>query len=133
MVLETGQLLCSVHHLTSDGKDIPYKLSHKNHPCSIWARKSLSNYIYLGELGIALCNEYTSRYGKVHKTQAVIEWCGINLPNISDVGFTEPARAMPDIYKVDDIVQSYRNYYIGDKSSIAKWKYCSIPEWFKGV
>ena len=44
MILESAQLLCGVHHIVSpDNVNIPYKLSHKNHPCSIWTRKSLSN------------------------------------------------------------------------------------------
>ena len=60
MILETAQLLCGVHHATApDNTYVPYKLSHKNHPCSIWARTSLSNYLYLCELGLELCKEYT--------------------------------------------------------------------------
>lgn len=132
MILETAQLLCGVHHMTDQVTDqVPYKLSHKNHPCAIWSRESLSNYLYLCDLGLELCKEYTYRYGKRHKSQDVIEWCIVNKPNIVDKGFTEPARAMPDEYKVDSIVESYRNYYIGEKSKIAVWKNREIPEWFK--
>jgi hypothetical protein len=132
MILETAQLLCGVHHMTDQVTDqVPYKLSHKNHPCAIWSRESLSNYLYLCDLGLELCREYTYRYGKRHKSQDVIEWCIVNKPNIVDKGFTEPARAMPDEYKVDSIVESYRNYYIGEKSKIAVWKNREIPEWFK--
>lgn len=139
MILETAQLLCGVHHMTeqmmsqypSSSHQVPYKLSHKNHPCSIWARKSLSNYLYLCELGLELSKEYTHRYGKRHKSQEVIEWCIINKPNIPDIGFTEPAKAMPDEYKVDSVVQSYRNYYMGEKYSFAKWKNRETPNWFK--
>jgi hypothetical protein len=131
MILETAQLLCGVHHMTDQVTDqVPYKLSHKNHPCAIWSRESLSNYLYLCDLGLELCREYTCRYGKRHKSQDVIEWCIVNKPNIVDKGFTEPARAMPDEYKVDSIVESYRNYYIGEKSKIAVWKNREIPEWF---
>jgi hypothetical protein len=110
---------------------VPYKLSHKNHPCAIWSRESLSNYLYLCDLGLELCKEYTYRYGKRHKSQDVIEWCVTNKPNICDKEFTEPARAMPNEYKVDSVVESYRNYYIGEKSKIAVWKNREIPEWFK--
>ena len=128
MILETAQLLCSAHHVT--GGSAPYKLSHKNHPCSIWARKSLSNYLYLCELGLELSKEYTYRYGKRHKSQDVIEWCLINKPNIPDIGFTEPAMAMPDEYKVKSVVESYRNYYMGAKSGFAVWKNREKPFWF---
>ena len=31
--------------------------------------------------------------------------------------FTRPPLCMPDEYKSDDYVQSYRNYYIGDKKN----------------
>ena len=135
MILETAQLLCGVHHVTAHDTaqvtdQVPYKLSHKNHPCSIWARESLSNYLYLCELGLELCYEYTHRYGKRHKSQDVIEWCLTNKPNILDKGFTEPAKAMPDEYKVDDVVQSYRNYYCGAKSGFAVWKMRDIPHWY---
>jgi hypothetical protein len=134
MILETAQLLCGVHHVTEQvTEQVPYKLSHKNHPCSIWVRESLSNYIYLCELGLELCKEYTYRYEKRHKSQEVIEWCITNLPNIEDKGITQPARAMPDEYKVESVVQSYRNYYIGEKGSFAVWKKRKTPDWYQLV
>jgi hypothetical protein len=128
MCVEYSQLLCGVHWVVNS--EAPYKLSHKNHPCSIWARESLTNYLYLCELGLELCYEYTYRYGKKHKSQQVIEWCIENKPNIKDIGFTEPAKAMPDEYKVKSVVESYRNYYRGAKSGFANWKNREIPEWF---
>jgi hypothetical protein len=132
MILETAQLLCGVHHVTDQANDqVPYKLSHKNHPCAIWARKSLTNYLWLCELGLELSKEYTHRYGKRHKSQDVIEWCIENKPNIPDGGFTEPARAMPEQYKVKSVVESYRNYYNGEKVSFSKWKNRQTPTWFK--
>lgn len=131
MILETAQLLCGVHWFLPENTDhIPYKLSHKNHPCAIWARESLSNYLYLCELGLELCKEYTYRYGKRHKSQEVIEWCLDTKPNIKDVGFTTPPKAMPDEYKVDDVIESYRNYYRGAKISFAVWKNRPTPQWF---
>lgn len=128
MILETAQLLCGPHWINEN--EAPYKLSHKNHPCSIWVRESLSNYLYLCDLGLELCKEYTYRYGKRHKSQDVIEWCIINKPNIQDISFTEPPKAMPDEYKVISVIESYRNYYIGEKKGFAKWKNRDIPEWF---
>lgn len=132
MILETAQLLCGAHHLTDQVADqVPYKLSHKNHPCAIWVRESLSNYLYLCELGVELCKEYTYRYGKRHKSQDVIEWCITNKIKIIDRGLTPPPKAMPDEYKVPDVIQSYRNYYMGAKSGFTTWKGRNIPEWFK--
>ena len=47
MILESAQLLCGVHHMVESGLDVPYGLSHKNHPCSIWARECIENYVWL--------------------------------------------------------------------------------------
>ncbi len=131
MILESAQLLCGVHHMVETDRDIPYKLSHKNHPCSIWVRENLSNYFWLCELGLELCREYTFRYGRKHKSQQVIEWCIENSPEIPEGDFTDPPRAMPEQYKVGSVVESYRNYYIGEKYSFSNWKNRPIPNWFK--
>jgi hypothetical protein len=133
MVLETSQILCGVHWMSEGGQyDIPYKLSHKNHPCSIWARECIENYKWLCELGIELCKEYTLRYGKRHKSEDVIDWCISNPPKIRINGKMTPfALAMPDECKVDNPVESYRIYYMTEKRKIAVWKNREIPSWFK--
>ena len=129
MILETAQLLCGVHWVTSS--EAPYKLSHKNHPCSIWVRECYENYVWLCDLGMELCKEYSHRYGKRHKSQDIIEWCIVNKPNIRNNGDITPfALSMPDECKVGDTVESYRTYYIKEKYKIATWKNREIPYWF---
>ena len=131
MVLETSQILCGVHHMTNSQYIIPYKLSHKNHPCCIWARECMENYNWLCELGIELCEEYTYRYGKRHKSQDIIEWAMIHKPNIRSNGSLTPfALAMPDECKVGNSVESYRQYYMVAKRDFATWKYRETPSWF---
>ena len=129
MILETAQLLCGVHWV--EGGEAPYKLSHKNHPSAIWTRECVENYIWLCDLGLELCNEYTYRYGKRHKSQDIIEWCLLNVPNIPEKGDTTPfALAMPDECKVGDAVASYRVYYMVEKRGFANWKNREVPQWF---
>jgi hypothetical protein len=128
MILETAQMLCTAHW--QSGGVAPYKSTHKNHPCTIWARESVDNYKWLCDLGVSLCDEYTQRYGKVHKTQAIIEWLVDNVPNIPDVPMTPFAQAMPDEYKSSSAVEAYRKYYLGEKREIAAWKYSEKPQWF---
>ena len=140
MILETAQLLCSVHHVTDQERpsnrpstdQVPYKLSHKNHPCAIWTRESLSNYLYLCELGLELCKEYTYRYDKIHKCERVgLVRTLLTLPkNIVRGPFQEPPPAMPDQYKTTSSIQSYMNYYKGSKKEFATWKRRKTPEWF---
>ena len=133
MTLETAQLICTAHHvLGTEPVYIPYRVTHKNHPSAIWARQCLENYIWLCDLGLELCKEYTFRYGKTHKSQAVIEWCLTHKPKlIVNDDLTPFALAMPDECKVDDAIQSYRNYYMTEKRRMANWKNREIPEWFK--
>lgn len=132
MCVEYAQLLCGVHWMTEGGQyEIPYKLSHKNHPCAIWARECYENYIWLCDLGLELCVEYTYRYGKRHKSQDIIEWCLLNRPNISEKGDITPfALAMPDECKVGTAIDSYRKYYQVEKRNLANWKNREVPEWY---
>jgi hypothetical protein len=83
MILETCQLLCTTHHVTESKYIPPYKMTHKNHPCTKWVRESVGNYKYLAKLGKSLCKEYTYRYDKIHKCQAYIEEMGKNIPPYS--------------------------------------------------
>ena len=120
MIIETAQLLYSAHWmLNAEGlNEKAYKIAHKNHPCSIWVRTSISNYMWLASLGWWLCKEYQYRYGdhKTHKTEEHIIWLLNNPPKyIPNLGFTNPVLAMPDEYKTEDPIHSYKLYYIESK------------------
>jgi len=133
MILETAQMLCTSHSETSSPfiARVPYRSTHKNHPCNIWIRESLSNYDWLVQLGLELCSEYTKRYKKIHKTQQYIEWLAEHKPILdASKGITTRPQCMPDKYMGDDVVNAYRRYYIGEKSGIAKWNTGIIPTWF---
>lgn len=131
MCVEYNQILCSAHHVANSDCLIPYKLSHKNHPCSIWARTCIENYNWLCELAVCLCEEYTFRYGKRHKSQDVVEWALIHKPKLPSNGsLSEFALAMPDECKTNNPVESYRLYYMVHKKNIAHWKNRNIPDWF---
>mgnify|MGYP003663892646 CR=1 FL=1 len=50
-------------------------------------------------------------------------------PDILDIGLTKHAQAMPDQYKSDDPLTSYRDYYTFEKSNLHKWTKREIPVW----
>ena len=142
MILEHLQLLCSVHHICNQDIEFPkytppYKLTHKNHPCAKWIRNSLENYLYIIDLTKELCKEYTFRYNKIHKCEQYLKELEENLPSIPSIGFTLPALAMPDEYKynntkiLDDVVESYRQYYFFEKRHIFDWKNRPVPDFIK--
>lgn len=118
LVLETAQLLCTA--VIETGGTAPYRATHKNHPCAIWARETKANFNWLRRHGLALAAEYTYRYGKTHKSESVIE--ELSDDTIPDGLLTSFALAMPDECKVaGDAVASYRNYYRTSKAAIATW------------
>lgn len=134
MILESAQLLSTAHRLLDErDDDILYRATHKNHPCAIWVRESSGNYSWLYNLFVALCDEYTYRYDKIHLTDSKLRKELYSCPNnIPFVRRTKPAQAMPEKYRDKDPVIAYRNYYNGDKAPIATWKKRDIPEWFRG-
>lgn len=139
MILESIQLLCAAHHILPNKHNTytpPYKLTHKNHPCSIWVRKSQANYLWLCSLTRDLSKEYTYRYGKIHlcERNGYIHDLFNNIPDIPDEKFFSPPLCMPDHYKNENIIKSYRNYYIYDKTRMLNWggKVCNreTPRWY---
>lgn len=135
MIIESAQLLYSAHWIL--GSELPehaYKLAHKNHPCSIWVRQSITNYFWLCSLGWWLCKEYQHRYGthKIHKTEQHILWLSQNPPKgIPVLHMTNPALAMPDEYKIQDVIEAYKLFYVESKlkqRNIVKYTNRNPPE-----
>jgi len=139
MILESCQLLCTVHHLCPNPNSSyvpPYKKTHMNHPCSIWLRESAENYKWLVELALELCYEYTYRFSKgtlikIHKCQPYIEELKNNIPDIPNTPFTQPRQAMPEMYKGTDSILAYRDYYFFEKHRMLKWTKRETPVWIE--
>ena len=131
MILETAQLLFTSHWVLAPEGLPPsaYKKTHANHPCAIWVRESLANYIWLCTLGKELCAEFTYRYGKIHKTQFHLEWLIEHPPlGLLDVGITTLRLAMPDECKHPNAVTAYRTYYRESKRRLLTYTRREPPE-----
>jgi hypothetical protein len=115
-----------------DGNDKPYAITHVNHPCTVWTRESLTNFNWLLDCTKYMCEEFTYRYGGKHSVEFIIDWMYENPPNLKDIGLTEFAQAMPDVYKSDSATEAYRKYY-AFKTTYMKvhWKLEDrIPNWW---
>lgn len=158
MIIESGQMLCTAHWLgwldklgqnMSDFKKVKdaqeflyrnvpkryqprWKMTHANHPCSVWTRESIENYMWHADLGLYLCREYSIRYEKIHKGFEVHMWLQENMPpGIKDKGLTPFKICMKEEYKISqNPVECYREYYSKDKVRFAKWKKDNIPHWW---
>ena len=122
MVLETAQLLSTV--LQFYGANFPwlYNKTHINHPCSIWARRTCTNFEWLCNHGLALSDQYTKRYEKIHKSSIIIENSYKNINFIPSGKLTSFVLAMPDEYKENDAHISYRKYLKSKPYFINGWK-----------
>ena len=142
ILLEAVQMLCSAKKILDPEDEINdrlYKIAHKNHPVTIWCRKSKENFIWALDLVDELHKEWRYRFGhsdtKFHKSYLVALILRDNLPSdnkFEETGLTPFALAMPDKYKSDDPIMSYRNYYMSEeKQKIATWnKNRSRPDWY---
>ena len=146
MPLETCQMLAIIysdwyygigqlHKL--DGK--PYATTHgafRKHPCTIWAAESYWNLSWLISHGMALCDEYTARYNKVHACQpAIAEAITIfeaafdfNVDIYKDSLPMSFTRAMPESIKFDKTIDTITAYkrYLNTKPWLAS-NYLRIP------
>lgn len=110
-----------------------YLEAHKNHPCIIWARESYENFNWLCQLGEQLYIEKFERTNVGHASDVITNICAsyMRKEDFPSITFTKPALAMPEQYQTSDPVESYRNYYMGDKRHLADWSPVKQPYWWK--
>lgn len=147
MILESAQMLSAVLDCQYDDKHrgesndpviktfgLPgYPKAHAKHPCTLWARESKQNSMWLIRHMRALCTEYTKRYNKFHSMdglpmmyEAQLQYCTF-LYNKQ----TEFVQAITNTeLRRDDPVEGYREYYRVEKAHFCTWKHGMIPEWF---
>lgn len=154
MIVEYAQLLSTAHrvldgkpkkvsYVTKTGKkrtktlyelddkrfEALYSASHVNHPSAVWVRESYENYLWLHEMAVELCREYSVRYNKIHKTQSVLSVLSFLPKKIPAITKTPLKLAMPEQYHNENPVEAYRTYYREEKQHLVSWK-TRIPFWF---
>jgi len=157
MVVESAQMLSTAHRMldgvetkkrSKSGKTMSkyymlgdtrehhlYNAVHFNHPCTVWTRESSQNYLWHYELFIALCDEYTKRYGKIHLTdKSLREHLKVTPNNIPDIEMTPFRLAMksnPECMDESDPIESYRKFYMTKQERFKmEWKNTQTPYWF---
>ncbi len=142
IILEAVQLLCTAKRLLDPDdpeNNTLYKISHKNHPVSIWVRESQQNYIWTLTLVYEMHKEWRYRFGHpetaYHKSFIVAGHLIKHMPSVDKFPqnkLTPFAQCMPDEYKtIDDPVEAYKKYYKSpQKQHLAKWTKREKPEWF---
>ena len=135
MIVETGQMLCTAYQRHYGIKDDLYKPAYPNHPMTKWVGNSRGNFSFTVKLFCCLLSEYTDRYNKTHKTLKIYLLLNTKYKKWKNMegSFTKPPLCMPNKYKSNDYIKSYKNYYIGEKMHFAKYNYSKKPKWLKEV
>ena len=106
-----------------------------NHPSTIWARQNKSNYMWLYNHALALCKEFTYRYGKTHGTEKRIldsftfDYNEDELTPVS-IAMADEYRLPPKEHSWEFVIDSYRHYYLEGKWKFASWKNKRMPQWW---
>lgn len=140
MVLESAQLLSTAHHVL-DGVQVGYKPTHSGHPSSKWTRNSSTNYQWLYAHYKALCDEYTFRTGKAHKSSELLSILSSLPKNIKGGGLDPFALCVPEEFQrlgLFDQTISYRAYLnvklkewaCREKPIKVEWTNRKQPEWY---
>ncbi|NIN64203.1 MAG: hypothetical protein GTO63_05790 [Anaerolineae bacterium] len=130
MTLEVAQMLSTINH--KHGKLAPYKPTHANHPCVLWAEANTENYQWLVEYGKELGRQFYHRFDKHHKSTSVVYLASLHRPDLPYAGRpTEPVQCMPAHLHSDNTVESYRRFYHEYKSYFATWERgVEAPDWW---
>lgn len=135
MAVETAQVLWTALHLAAPGRvpDGGYRPTHRGHPCVRWAAASRGNFDWAVRHGLALCDEYGHRYGKVHGSWAAIVGAASLDGLVPDGSMTPFALAMDDdLRDADDPHGSYRRClsrkYVA-WGAAARWTRRDPPPW----
>lgn len=116
-------------------------VSHPYHPATLWCAESYGAARYTSLLGLALCNEWKHRFGKIHGAYASIEMLTrmVGLHALKFAVIEPPQHIIAfdkDKYAScirDSVVESYRAYYNHTKLHLkgrpATWTNRPIPSW----
>jgi hypothetical protein len=127
MLIETAQIL-SVAAVRNGYSNMPYKVTHANHPCCIWAAESGANFKWLVSYFLELSCEYLTRFSKIHKSSThVSSFLDLNIKGDTMTPFkncTTNTEKGISFKHISDTTQAYRMYLD------ARWKTDKLkPKW----
>ena len=141
MIIESGQMMRAAlgRHGMTEGdcrqfgiltkSGTPWRITHKNHPCTLWAGETRMNFMWLATHALALCREFEQRYLKEHACrQPIMHMIEYMEQYIPEGDYTPFAQAMPVEYKHDNAVTAYRRYY-QSKDNI-RYRKTDVPTWW---
>lgn len=148
LIIEYVQMASTAWHILAPEQALEhlnnkliYRKTHVNHPCNLFVRAHINNYLYVVKLGLKLCEEWRYRYNhnKIHACEPKLLFLLNNIPPINDTVILKSKnnpkclmgpfpQAMPDDCKirhkntVHTCVKAYRRYYKSKhKQHLVSW------------
>ena len=134
---KSGKTMVKYYEMVDDSfEDILYKAVHMGHPCTLWTMQTAANYRWHYDHFTALCDEYTYRYGKVHKCDRDLRevLCHLpdNIPRGDRTPFKLAMKSNPECIALGDPVKAYQAFYQTKQDRFKMvWSKRPVPKWFK--
>lgn len=133
---KSGKRMVKYYKLNDKREDLFYKAVHHGHPCTVWTMESAENYEWHWLHFWALCEEYTYRYGKIHKTdrelKEALKKAPYNIPDIPQTDFKLAMKSNPECIALGDPVKAYQAFYQTKQHRFPMvWTKREKPEWFQ--
>lgn len=156
MIIESGQLFTACIRITLadngftdeeiealmeeygivTSKGTTWRITHRNHPSSLWCREAYENASWVIHHALGLINQFTIRYGKVHGCAPAIagmfRLLGDILKPMMMPGMTKPPQCMPDVFKHRNPCIAYQQYHYS-KPNVHWRQGVDAPDWWQRV
>lgn len=142
---ETAEMLALAHMRNEEPLPplarLKVRRRHLNHPCTKWVGLTLGNFQWAADLGVALLDEYSHRYGKEHAYTLDIYRMACSPPfKLLSSGLPETPHPLvvPENYRMAmpatfgaSVILSYRIYYhVKSAYMPMRWTRRRKPKWF---
>jgi hypothetical protein len=132
MIIESCQMLSTNAQIM--GEVTRYRMAHRNHPSTIWARESFCNFTNLLTLAQSLRAEFCRRHKRdkhgcddVIAHMTALSSTSSFVDKFPSLDSTTLPLCMPDEYKSSNIVLSYRKFF-ANKPNLRYFS-GSVPSW----
>jgi len=119
------------HLISTVADNRVYAPKYPAHPSVHWAALYGGNYDWLYRLGMALLDEYTYRFDRIHACTPVLRALEVVPPSLRatlDTWCDAPA-IVPSEYLSDDVSECYKSYYRKEKLGPLIYTRRTPPDW----
>lgn len=98
-----------------------YKAKYSSHPSAVWTRRGYENYTWLYDVWVALAEEYTYRFDKIHNVYRKMHYHLLVPP--------EKMEAIGEVTEASDSIEKFRTNYWVNRST-ATYTRRGVPDWW---